>query len=172
MDALEALTTRRSIRSYTSQPVDHALIETIVDAGRLATTARNVQPWQFVAVTNREMLDQLAETSDYADFLRAATACILVFCEAEAKYYLEDGCAAMENMLIAAHALGLGTCWIAGDKKPYIGKIAEMLGVPKKYCLVAYCALGHPKEPRPTPPSKKPLEDVLHWERFGSAASM
>jgi nitroreductase len=168
MDALTALTSRRSIRAYEPRPVARAIIEQIVDAGRLAASGRNVQPWIFLAVTKRATLDALADISDYAAFLKEAPACILVFGERDAKYYLEDGSAATQNMLVAARALGLGTCWIAGDKKPYVEKIRALLAVPEKYTLVAYLALGYPRGAHPDPPGKQPLSDLLHWERYNS----
>ncbi len=164
MEILNAIKKRQSIRKYLTKPVEKELIEKVVDAGRLAATARNVQPWQFVVVTDREKLNKLVEINDYADFLKEAPVCILVFCKADAKYYLEDGCAATQNILVAAAALGLGTCWIAGDKKPYIGKIAELVNVPDDYTLVSSIALGYSVENHPAQPTKLSLEEVLHWE--------
>ncbi len=164
METLEAIKKRQSIRKYLTKSVDNKLIEKVINAGRLAATARNVQPWKFVIVTNREKLDKLVEINDYADFLKEAPVCILVFCKADAKYYLEDGCAATQNILIAATALGLGTCWIAGDKKPYIDKIAALVNAPENYTLVSSIALGYPIENHPSQPAKLPLNEILHWE--------
>jgi nitroreductase len=97
--------------------------------------------------------------------LKEAGACILVFCK-PTKYYLEDGSAATQNILIAATAYGLGSCWIAGDKKEYAEAIKEFLKVPGEYKLVSLVAMGYPKG-EPPQKRKRPLEEVLHWERFG-----
>ncbi len=165
MDAIECLKTRRSVRSYKEEAVDPAIIEDIVDCGRLAATAMNLQPWQFIAVTKRETLQKIASITDYGKFIADAACCIAVFCE-KVKYYLEDGSAATQNILLAAHAHGLGSCWVAGDKKPYCGDIARLLNVPDKYTLVSLVAIGKPSAVAMS--SKKPLSEVLHWELFRS----
>jgi len=164
MESLEAIKKRQSIRKYLTKPVEKELIEIVVNAGRLAATARNVQPWQFVVVTDRGKLNKLVEINDYADFLKEAPVCILVFCKKDAKYYLEDGCAATQNILVAAAALGLGTCWIAGDKKPYIDKISSLVNAYEDLTLVSSIALGYPVESHPAQPAKLSLEEILHWE--------
>ena len=163
MDAMECLRTRRSVRSFTDKPVSREYIETVVDAGRLASTAMNLQPWHFVVVTDPEMRRRLADITDHGKFIADAPVCIVVLSE-DCKYYLEDGSAATQNILNAAHALGLGACWIAGDKKPYADKIAQTVGAPEGLRLVSLIALGYPSEiPQP---KKKSLEEVIHWERF------
>ncbi len=165
MDAVAALMTRRSVRQYTAQPVPRALLEQLVDAGRMAATARNIQPWHFVAVTHRATLDRIAAITEYGKFLAQTPACILVFCDNDAKYYLEDGCAATQNILVAARALGLATCWIAGDKKPYAADVAALVNAPPSARLIAHIAVGYPAA-EPDMPPKKALTEVLHWERF------
>ena len=165
MDALEALRGRRSIRSYENNPVKRDLIETIVDAGRLAATGRGVEPWEFLVVTDSGMRTKLAEICDYGKFISQAPVCIVVLCK-DTKYYLEDGSAATQNMLVTAHALGLASCWVAGDKKHYADKIIRMLGVPQGFKLICLVSIGYPSADQPPRKSKRPLEEVLHWERF------
>lgn len=163
MDALEALRTRRSIRAFLDKPVDKELVQAAVDCGRLAASACNEQPWEFVAVTDATMRRKIADTTDHGKFIADAPVCIAVFCK-NAKYYLEDGSAATQNILVAVRACGLGACWVAGDKKPYVESIRKLLGVPDTHRLVSLVAVGHPASvPSPT---KRALEDVLHWERF------
>ena len=163
MDAVEALKTRRSVRAYERRPVPREIIEDVVDCGRLAASAINIQPWEFVVVTEAAMRRRLAERTDYGKFLAEAPVCIVVLCR-DSKYCLEDGCAATQNLLLAARAHGLGSCWVAGDKKPYAGEIRQMVGAPEGYRLVSLVALGYPAE-NPEK-SKRPLSDVLHWERY------
>ncbi len=164
MDAIEALKTRRSIRSYESKPVPKEVIEEIVDTARLAPSANNIQPWEFIVVTDPDMRRKIADLTDYGKFIADAGACIVVFCK-NVKHYLEDGSAATQNILLAAHALGLGTCWVAGYGKTYEKPIAELLGVPDGYKLVSLVALGYPTA-KPEPHGKRDLSDVLHWEKF------
>jgi len=165
MDALEALRGRRSIRSYRDTPVEREIVETIVDAGRLAATGRGVEPWEFVVVTEARMRKELAGICDYGRFIAQAPVCVVVLCR-ETKYYLEDGSAATQNMLVAAYALGLGSCWVAGDKKPYAERITQLVGAPPGYKLVSLVAIGYPAPGQPPRRSKRPLAEVLHWEKF------
>jgi nitroreductase len=151
------------VRAYTEEPVARETIEDIVDCGRLAATAINIQPWEFIAITGPAALERVAAATDYGGFIAQAAACIAVFCR-ETKYYLEDGSAATQNLLLAARAHGLGACWVAGDKKPYAETIREMLGVPAGFKLVSLVPLGRPAE-QPEK-EKRPLADVLHWERW------
>lgn len=165
LDAIRALKTRRSVRKYTDQPVSRELLSEMVDCARLAATARNEQPWEFVVVTDEAERKVIADLTDYGKHIASAGACVAVFCR-DSKYYVEDGSAATQNLLVAAHALALGTCWIAGDKKDYAQPIAEYLKVPGDYKLVALVSVGFPDE-TPTRP-KRSLEEVLHWGKFGN----
>jgi len=164
MDAIEALKTRRSIRAYTAAPVSREMIEKIVDCGRMAASARNLQPWEFVVVTERGKLQWLASIAQFGKHIGTAGACILVFCETSSRWYLEDGSAATQNMLVAAHALGLSTCWVDGDKKDYAETVRREAGAPERYKLVSMIPVGYPAESTQAP--KRPLAEVLHWERF------
>lgn len=163
MDAIECLKTRRSVRSYRQGTVDRAVIEDIVDCGRLAATAINIQPWLFVAVTDEETRRKIASITDHGKFIADASCCIAVFCSKDSKYYLEDGSAATQNILLAARAHGLASCWVAGDKKAYCDDIRVLLNAPESHTLVSLISIGHP-EAVPSP-AKKSLEDVLRWER-------
>jgi nitroreductase len=163
MDCICALKTRRSVRAYTGEPVPPEVLRDLIDCGRLAASAVNIQPWEFVVVTEPRMLSAIADATDYGKFIAQAAACIVVLCR-DTKYYLEDGCNASENILVAAHAHGLGGCWIAGDKKPHAETIRRMVGAPEGMRLVSLLAIGPPAEAPEK--EKRPLNDVLHWEKF------
>jgi len=163
--ALKVLEHRQSCRKYDSKPVTKEQLEMIVNVGRLAATARNVQPWHFVVVTDANQRKTIAEITEHGKFIADAPACILVLCE-DTKYYLEDGCAATQNLLNAAAALELGSCWVAGDKKPYAEQLVKLVGAPAdKMKLVSVVAIGHPAEHSPRA-VKKDLSRVLHWDHF------
>ena len=163
MDAIEVLKTRRSVRAYKGGPVPRKIIEDIVDCGRLAATAVNIQPWEFVVVTDPDRLRRIAETTDYGKFIAHAPVCVVVVGR-DTKDYLEDGSAATENILLAAHAHGLGSCWVAGDKKPYAAEICRLVGAPQGYKLVSLVPIGYPAESPQK--AKRPLSDVLHWQKY------
>jgi nitroreductase len=164
LDALGAIAARHSTRAFNGEPIAKPLLEQIIDAGRLAPTANNVQPWEFVVLTEKAARKRIADLTDWGKFIAEASACVVVFCK-DAKYYLEDGCAATENILVAAAALGVDSCWVAGDKKAYAPAVAEALGVPAGFKLVSLLALGYASGPAQTR-DKRPLSDVLHWEKF------
>ena len=166
MDPLEILKTRRSVREYSDERISKDILEKIVDAGRLAPTARNVQPWEFVVITQVAALQKLSELAENGRFLAQAKSCIAVFC-ADTKYYLEDGCAATCNILLAATALGVGSCWVAGDKKTYCDEVAKLLNVPAAYKLVSLVALGYPKSKDNLHiADKRGLKEMIHWEKL------
>jgi nitroreductase len=166
MAGLELFRKRRSVRVFQEKPIAKNVLEDIVDAARLAPTARNVQPWEFVVVTGKDMLKEIAGITDHGKFIANAAACILVFC-ADTKYYLEDGCAATENMLLAAAGSGLGSCWVAGDKKDYCGRINSLLFVPGSFKLVSVVAVGYPLAGNEKDTvQKRVLDEVIHWEKF------
>ena len=166
MQALQALRKRRSVRIFNAKPVPRNLVEELIDCARLAPTARNIQPWEFVVITKKETLQDLGSLAENGSFIKESSCCIAVFCQ-DTKYYLEDGCAATENILIAACDLGLSSCWVAGDKKPYADKVRELLGAPVGFKLVSLIPLGF-SDAKPPLPSKKSLNDVVHWERYVS----
>ena len=161
MDALEAIRKRRSIRQYTGDPIPRQDLETIVDAGRLAATGSNQQPWDFIVVTDRHMINQLKVASPWMD---KAGAIIAVVMDPSSRWWLEDGAAAVENMLIACTALGYGACWLEGYTLPREEEFKALLGVPEDRRLLTLIPVGVPAE-APTR-QKKSLEQVLHWERY------
>ena len=164
MDAIEVLKKRRSIRMYLGKPVPKKDIENIIDCGRLAASARNVQPGEFIVVTDLKMRKKIADITEFGKFIADAPVCVSVFSQ-DTKYFLEDGSAATENILLAARALGLGSCWVAGDKKPYTGDIAALLRVPAGFKLVSLIAVGYTDE-LDQKCTKRPLGEVLHCEKF------
>jgi len=163
---LKFLKIRRSIRSFKNKSISKGKLEQICDAARFAVTARNLQPWEFVAVTDQEKLNRLAELAENGRFLAQAAACIAVF-SIDTKYFLEDASAATCNILLAATALGIGSCWIAGDKKPYCPQVSVLLNAPVGMKLVSLVALGYPLEKNAFKiVPKKELKAMLHWESF------
>jgi len=163
---LDFLRTRRSVRQFADKSIPKDQLEVIVDAARFAPTARNVQPWEFVVVTDRDKLTALAGLAENGRFMAQASAVVAVFC-AETKYYLEDGCSATCNILLAATILGIGSCWVAGDKKSYAQEVNDLLGVPVANKLVSLVALGYPQDKNDFKVAdKRELKALLHWDKF------
>ncbi|MBN1993779.1 MAG: nitroreductase family protein [Anaerolineae bacterium] len=162
MDALEAIRKRRSVRDYTGDPIPHEVLETIIDAGRLAASGSNKQPWDFIIITDREMIKKLKVAAQWMD---KAGAIIAVVLDPSSRWWLEDGSAAVENMLIASTALGYGSCWLEGYTLPLESKFKELLGVPEEKRLLTLVPIGMPVA-WPTK-EKKSLAEVIHWEKYG-----
>jgi nitroreductase len=160
----EAISKRCSIRKFQDKPVPPEMIEKMVLAGSRAPSARAVQPWEFVVVTGKQQLALFGQMAPNGAFIREAACCIAVFCR-DTKYYLEDGSAATENILLAAAALGLGACWVAGDKKPYAVEVAKLLNAPDSMKLVSLIAVGWPGEAG-SGVRRRDLAELLHWEKF------
>ena len=161
MDALEAIQKRRSVRKFTGEIIPRSDLEKIVDAGRLAATGSNHQPWDFVVVTNRDTLNRLTAV---AEWMKNAGAIIAVVLDPYSRWWLEDGSAAIENMLIAATALGYGSCWVEGDALPREEEFKTFLYIPKGKRLLALIPVGVPDEAPEV--EKRPLESVLHWQVY------
>jgi nitroreductase len=161
--AIEALKSRRSIRTYASQPVERSVIEEIIDCARLAPTAMNNQPWDFVVITGKEDLARIPVLLGHAEFIANAAFCVLVLTR-ESNCAVEDCCAATENLLIAAEAYGLGSCWVAGAPQPYAPTVAKAFGAPDDRKLISIVSFGFPAEAPAV--QKRSLPEVLHWERF------
>ena len=162
MDVLEAIRKRRTVRSYTGAPIPHADLETIVDCARLAPSGRNEQPWDFIVVTDRALIDQLKVA---AIWMEHAGAIIAVVLDPTSRWWVEDGAAAVENILLASTALGYGACWLEGYTLRMEERLKELLGVPESKRLLTLVPIGVPVE-WPVE-EKKPLEAVIHWETYG-----
>jgi nitroreductase len=163
MTAIEAMHSRRSIRTYTAEPIDRTIIEEIVDCARLAPTAMNDQPWEFVAITEKAALARIPPLLGHAEFIASAAFCVLVLAR-PSTCAVEDCCAATENLLLAAVAHGLGACWVAGAPQPYAPSVARAFGAPDSLTLISIVSVGHPAESPSV--EKRALADVLHWEKF------
>jgi nitroreductase len=151
MDTLDAIFTRRSIRDYTSQPIPDELVEKILRAGMQAPSASNQQAWQFVVLTSRPALNALAEVLPYGKMLTKAPLGIVV-CgdlprEKSKDYWVQDCSAATQNILLAAHALGLGAVWLGVyPREPRVLDVRTALGIPESVTPLCAIAIGYPAE--------------------------
>lgn len=180
--ALDVIMTRTSIRNFSGEPVPQEQLETILKAGMAAPTAMNSQPWRFVVVTDREKMAQVFGQGPRSEMFQTAGAVIVVCGEStsmrkpfgqpdapevemENMFWYEDCSAAAENILLAAHALGLGAVWTAGyPGMQRVAPIAEALGIPEKVIPLCVIPVGVPAE-APAPKDKwKP--EYIHWNQW------
>ncbi len=160
---LEAIYSRRSIREYTTEEVDRELLQQIVEAGLWAPSGLNNQPWRFVIVRDGDMREQLAEQTHYGHIVRAAKGLIAVYLDKEAMYDPvkdhQSAGACIQNMLLAAEALGLGAVWL-GQILKNKGEVNRILGLDSRLDLMAVVAIGHPLH-RKQSSQRKPLQEVI-----------
>jgi nitroreductase len=161
MDTLAVIRKRRSIRRFREGAIPKSELEMIVDAGRLAPTGSNLQPWDFVVVTDRNMIEQFKPAGSW---IGRASAVIVVVLDPGTRWWVEDGAAAIENMMLASTALGYGACWVEGDALPQEEHYKVLLGIPAGKRILALVPVGIAAD-APTP-RKKPLSEVLHWEKY------
>jgi nitroreductase len=155
---------RRSVRSYKDIPVPEEAIGDALECARQAPSARNEQPWLFGVIRDRSLLGAIADLTDHGKFIAQAALCFAVFAERDAKYYLEDGCAATEQLILGLWSHGVGSCWVAGDKKKYAESVRELLGVPPEYTLISLIPAGFPADITLT--RKKDAEDITFFDHF------
>lgn len=170
MDVQEAIRMRRSVRTYDSRPVPEDVLRRVLEAGRLAPSAMNYQPWHFVVVRDPEKRKALSD-GRYAKFLTQSPVVIVGLGDkiSSPEWHVVDTTIALQQMVLAATEEGLGTCWIGSF---YEDRVKEALGVPERYDVVAMLAVGYPKEkaePKAKPAmakNRKDLEKILSHDRF------
>ena len=173
MDFFETIRKRKSVRSFTSTPVPRDVLIKFLDAARLAPSAGNVQPWHFVIVRDKDKRAKIAKGCRYGKFL-AESPVVIVACgdrKASPRWHAIDTAIALEHLVLAATALGLGTCWIGSFNEK---EIREMLKLPQNFEIVALVALGYPRKKLDflakllhTVRPKKELEDIVSLELYG-----
>lgn len=169
MNVIEAILTRRSMRKYTGQPLEQGELKLIIKAGFYAPSAHNKQPWHFVVLKDPDMLEKIANEHQYAKMLPQAGCAIIVCGDKEKEglpgFLIEDCSAAIENMLLAAHGLGLGAVWCGLHPVTKLTKmISRHLGLPSGIIPVGMVVVGHGAEVRDTPDRYD--ESKVHFDKW------
>jgi len=169
MDILTALRTRRSIRKFDDKPVSDEMVREILNAAMMAPSAGNAQPWQFVVVDDRKALDSIADVNPYAKMTRQASLGILVCGDLSKEkypgYWVQDCSAAMQNLLLAVHGLGLGAVWtgIYPDKER-VPAFSKIFNLPEHILPLGFAPIGWPaQEPKS---ESRFREDRIHTNTY------
>jgi nitroreductase len=154
MEAMEAILSRRSIRKYTGDRVPEYLITELLKAAMSAPSAGNQQPWHFVVIDDRQVLDEIPNYHPHARMLRDAALAILVCCdiglETHKGYWVQDCSAATQNILIAAQANGLGSVWLGiYPREERVHGLRNLLGLPEHIIPLSLISIGYPGEQKP-----------------------
>ena len=168
MDTMEAIFTRRSIRKYTKQPVSDEVLKELLEAAMYAPSAGNRQPWCFIVINDRKILDKIPEYHPYAQMLKEAPVAILVCCEQGlqmGEHGVQDCSAATQNMLLAAHAKGLGAVWLGVyPAEPRVSDIKNLLNLPEHIMPISLVSIGYPAEQKSQPNRYK--ADRVHYNQW------
>jgi len=173
MDILNLIKSRRSIRSFKPDPIPKEDLMKVLEAARWAPSAGNCQPWDFIVVTRDDLKRRLAIAA-LGQFWITEAPVIIVVCaniprtawrygeRGRSLYVIQDTAAATQNILLTAHALGYGTCWVGAFDEE---EVKRALNIPRDVRPVAIIPLGKPNE-KPIAPPRIPLEEIIHWETY------
>lgn len=171
-EVLDAIVKRRSIRSYTGEPIEDWQVENLIKAFMYAPSAHNYRPWHIIIVKNRDTLIKLSQATPWSKMLKSASLALVVLGDPEiSNLWIEDCSAATENVLLEATHLGLGSCWVqVRDVEKGVdteGRVRKILGIPEKYRVLNMIAIGVPKKTKPIHTENEVEREKIHYEKFG-----
>ncbi|OUJ19534.1 Nitroreductase [Methanonatronarchaeum thermophilum] len=169
-DVLDCIVNRRSIREYTDQEVDNNRLYSILEAGRWAPSGLNNQPWHFILIDDQNQISRLATLTKYQQTMETSKALIAILLDENESYNktkdIQAVGAACQNMLLAAHSLGLGAVW-NGEILNKQKEAHKVLNTPKNLQLMAIICIGHPKQ-KQRKSERKPLTKIVHKNQYGN----
>ena len=167
VDTIEIIMNRRSIRKFQAKPVADEDLLSIIEAGRQAPSAANRQPWHFIVVKSEDQRRKLAEACSGQTWLADAAVLVAGIGRpgVNEKWYAVDVAIAMQNMILAATALGYGTCWIGAFDQE---RVKSLLGVPEEMHVVALTPIGVPAD-TPEARPRQPMSEFVSLDRYGRA---
>lgn len=171
---LEEIKNRRSVRSYQEREIPEEVLLRVLEAVRLAPSARNRQPWKFVIVQDKELIQEVAGASPLygnPQTFMAIAPIIIAGCATNTEHIMPNGVSsypidlaiALDHLTLQATKEGLGTCWIGAFDQ---NKVKALLGVPENMKIVCLMPLGYPKTVTATKRSRKPLEDIICYNQY------
>lgn len=169
MDIIEGIFSRRSIRKYTDKEITDAQVEMIIKTGMYAPSASNQQPWHFIVIKDRKILNKIAEVHPYAKMLTQAQLAISVCgdenLELSKGYWVVDCSAATQNMLLAVHDLGLGAVWLGiHPREERKNEIRKIFSLPDNIQPLSLISIGYPAEEKDIPERFKP--ERIHYNAW------
>lgn len=172
-ETLKTIFSRKSVRSYTSQQVSGEMVTTLLKAAMAAPTAVNKQPWAFIVIDQRSILDSLAVMLPYAKMLKEASVAVVVcgdtdkaLLDTEQAYWVQDCSAATENLLLAAESMGLGAVWTGVfPREDRVLAVRNVLSLPENIVPLNVIPIGYPKNPNESPKDKFKMDNI-HYNGF------
>jgi len=167
MALVDTVLNRRSIRRYETRQIAKDVLDKILEAGRQAPSAANKQPWHFIVLTDSEIKKELAKGL-FNRFIKDAPVTIVGCAHKDliaGKWSIVSTTIALQNMVIAGWAMGVGSCWIGDFNEE---KVKKLLSIPKSWNVIALITFGYPAE-KPQPRKKKPIEEIVSFNSFRKA---
>lgn len=167
MDVFKAIETRRSIRKYQGRSIPDDIVHRILEAGRLAPSAANKQPWGVVVVREPGTKKAIAKACNECSYVADCAVFIACFGDTRDKWYAIDASVALENMVLAAWESGIGSCYIGYFDEDYL---KALLHIPADLKIVSCVTMGYPDE-TPDARPRKSIEDLVYWEKYSEKPS-
>lgn len=167
MSLVDVVLSRRSIRRYEQKEIPRDALDKILEAGRQAPSAANKQPWHFIVLNDPEIKKEFSKGM-FNRFIKDSAVTIVGCAHKDlvaGKWSIISATIALQNMVIAAWALGVGSCWIGDFKEE---KVKKLLNIPESWNVVALISFGYPAE-KPRPRKKKCIEEIVSFNKFGEA---
>jgi nitroreductase len=169
MDVHECIRTRRTVRTFKSDPVPDEIVYNILQAGRWAPSSSNTQPWHFIVVRNRETIAALGRIATQGSFIGHAPLAIAIVMENARRPQLDAG-RAIQQMELMAWSEGLGTCFVGLRAVEQQSAIKNLLGIPEAMELITVLPFGYrPAGRQPTGVPRRAMAEIAHSEKFGTA---
>jgi nitroreductase len=163
LDTFSCIRTRREIREYLDKPIPDESLQKILEAGRLAPSSKNSQPWHFIVIKDKGTLSKIASLTPTGAHIAQAPLAIGVLMDG-AKLPEIDGARAIQNMVLEAWDLGIGSCWVTNF---YEDAVKDTLGAPQRMKMVSVIPFGFPREPKTTRKKvRKPLQEIVSYEKL------
>ncbi|MHA1915490.1 MAG: nitroreductase family protein [Promethearchaeota archaeon] len=161
-EQIKLLVERRSIRSYEQRPIDDSILTQILEATRWCMSARNRQPWTFIVIRNKDMIQKVAKECTTGPFIAGAPVLVAIVGDMEfsPNWYLHDTCFASLQLALAAWSFGIGTCWIGRINRE---NVKNLLNLKKADHLLTVLPLGYPKGGIPKAPPRKSLDEIVKY---------
>jgi len=172
----ELIRSLRAVRQFSDREIPDDVLLDILDTGRWTGSSKNTQPWDLIVVKNRETLTALAKCGQFAGHLAGATLAIALVMHGDDAWTCMDEGRLMQNLMLAAWAHGVGSCIASIYPADKERRARDLLGIPNRLSLRTMLSVGYPTCPQAlrlpqtarVPRGRRPLEDVVHWERFGN----
>ena len=176
MGDTELIRSLRAVRQFSKREIPDDVLRDILDTGRWTGSSKNTQPWDLIVVMNRETLVALSKCGQFAGHLAGATLAIALVMHGDDAWTCMDEGRLMQNLMLAAWAHGVGSCIGSIYPKDNEQRAREHLGIPSNWFVRTALSVGYPASPQalrlpanaPIPKGRRPLEDVVSWERLGN----